>query len=295
MRRLCIAFFTTLALLAPPAVPAAQLAVGMGNEDPSMFSDPLFTSLDLQRVRFVTPWSTALAATPARAAADAFLGAARAGGYQVLVSFATASTQPTRPGPAPSSAAYGRAVSAFLRRYPWVRTYSPWDEANTCSEPICRKPRAAAAYYRALRAACPRCTVIAAEMLDTDYRGMQRYLRAFLAAVGRPAPRLWALHPYTDVNRFRTVGTRTMLATVPGTVWMTEVGGLYAYGRSFPPSTSRQVRAVRWMTRLATSSTRIQRLYYYSFDGGGTFDAGLLWPNGTARPAYGVFAGWVGS
>jgi hypothetical protein len=184
-------------------------------------------------------------------------------------------------------------VRSFVARYPWVRTYSPWDEANTCSEPICRKPRAAAAYYRALRAACPRCTVIAAEVLDTDYRDMQRYLRAFIAAVGRPVPRLWALHPYTDANRFRTVGTRTMLATVPGAVWMTEVGGLYSYGSSFPPSTARQTRAVRWMIRLAGSSSRIARLYYYSFDGGGTFDAGLLWPSGTPRPAYGVFASWA--
>ena len=85
----------------------------------------------------------------------------------------------------------------------------------------------------------------------------------------------------------------TMLATVPGTVWMTEVGGLYSYGRSFPPSTSRQVGAVRWMTRLAASSPGVRRLYYYSFDGGGTFDAGLLWPDGTARPAYTVFADWA--
>ncbi len=284
----------TLAMAGAAPAPGARLAVGMGDEDPSMFADPLFTSLQLQRVRYVTPWNTALAATPARAAADAFLGAAR-GRYGVLVSFATASNQPTRPGPAPSSAAYGRAVRAFVARYPWVRTYSPWDEANTCSEPICRKPRAAAAYYRTLRAACPRCTVIAAEVLDTDWRGMRSYLQRFIAAVGRPTPRLWALHPYTDANRFRTVGTRTMLATVPGTVWMTEVGGLYSYGRSFPPSTSRQTRAVRWMIGLAGSSPRIQRLYYYSFDGGGTFDAGLLWPNGSARPAYGVFAGWVAS
>jgi hypothetical protein len=86
-----------------------------------------------------------------------------------------------------------------------------------------------------------------------------------------------------------------MLATVPGTVWMTEVGALYAYGRSFPPSTTRQTRAARWMIRLATSSPRIAQLDYYSFDLGGSFDSALLWPNGTPRPAYGVFANWVRS
>jgi hypothetical protein len=80
---------------------------------------------------------------------------------------------------------------------------------------------------------------------------------------------------------------------VPGTVWITEVGGLYSWGRSFPPSTSRQVRATKQMFKLATSSSRIQRLYIYSWNGGGTFDAGLLWPDGSPRPAYTTVANWL--
>ncbi len=87
--------------------------------------------------------------------------------------------------------------------------------------------------------------MIAAEVLDTDYTEMRSYLRQFIRYAGKPTPQLWALHPYSDANRFRTIGTRTMLQTVPGTVWFTEVGGLYSYPPSFPPSTARQVRAVQ--------------------------------------------------
>jgi hypothetical protein len=264
---------------------AASLAVGMGEEEPAMFSAPLFTRLRLKRVRYVAGYDTALASNAERQAADAFLGAAHRGGYQVLVSFAHSGVQ-GRARTLPSQAAYARAVKAFIRRYPYVRTYSPWDEVNTCSEPTCRSPRVAAGYYRALKQACRGCTVLGAEVLDTDYTEMRRYLQAFIRYVGRPVPQVWGLHPYSDVNRFRTIGTRTMLATVPGKVWMTEVGGLYSFGRSFPPSTSRQVRATKWMFRLATSSPRIPSLYIYSWAGGGTFDAGLMWPNGSARPAY---------
>ena len=281
------------ALLAlPSAAGAAALSVGMGEEDPAMFSDPQFTALRLKRARYVTGWDTALAPGAQRTAADAFLRTARAAGYDVLVSFAHSGNR-GKMRTLPSAAAYAKGVKAFVKRYPWVRTYSPWDEANTCSEPTCRDPRAAATFYRTLQRACRSCTVIAGKVLDTDYTEMRRYLQQFMKYAGKPTPRLWGLHPYSDANRFRTIGTRTMLETVPGTIWMTEVGGLYSDGASFPPSASRQVRATKQMLRLATSSPRIARLYIYCWYGGGTFDAGLTSAGGVPRPAYDTVADWL--
>lgn len=271
---------------------AARVTIGMGDEQPQIFTDPLLRRLRLTKARLVTGWDTALQPGAQRTDADQYLAAARSAGYDVLVSFAH-SGNPGRQRTLPSQAAYAKAVKAFVKRYPHVRTYSPWDEANTCSEPTCHSPKTAAAYYRTLQRACRSCTVIAAEVLDTDYSEMRAYLRQFIRYAGAPTPRLWALHPYSDANRFRTIGTRTMLQTVPGTVWFTEVGGLYSYPPSFPPSTARQVRAVKQMERLATSNPRIARLYYYSWQGGGSFDAGLTWPSGSARPAYATFASWV--
>lgn len=279
------------AATARPAA-AASLAVGIGDEDASMFGDPLLARLKLRKARYVAGWDTALSAGAERSSADGFLRAARSAGYDVLVSFAHSSNS-GRARTLPSASAYAKGVKAFIKRYPWVRTYSPWDEVNTCSEPTCHSPKSAAAFYRTLQRACRGCTVLAAEVLDTDYREMRSYLQQFLRYAGKPTPQLWGLHNYTDVNRFRTVGTRTLLATVPGKVWITEVGGLYSYPPSFPPSTSRQVRATKQMIRLAGSSSRIQRLYIYSWNGGGAFDAGLLWPNLTARPAYTTVANWL--
>jgi hypothetical protein len=271
---------------------AGPLVIGMGDEGTEMFSDPLLRRLRLRNARLVTGWDTALQAGTQRDDADAYLAAARAAGYQVLVSFAH-SGNAGRAKTLPSAAQYAKAVKAFVKRYPQVRLYSPWDEANTCSEPTCHSPKMAAAYYRTLQRACRGCTVIAAELLDTDYTEMRSYLQQFIRYAGKPTPQLWALHPYSDANRFRTIGTRTLLQTVPGTVWFTEVGGLYSYPPSFPPSTARQVRAVQQMDKLTTSSPRIKRLYYYSWQGGGSFDAGLMWPNGRPRPAYSTFASWV--
>lgn len=296
-RAALLALVAVLAAVSIPAVAprdaaaAQKLVVGMGNPDATFFGEALFTRLRLTKVRYVAAWDTALQPGWERTQADQFMAVAR-GRYDVLVSFARSYT-PGRVGKAPSTATYRKAVAAFVKRYPQVRTYSPWDESNTCSEPTCRRPQLAAAYYRTLQRACRGCTVIAAEMLDTDYRQMRSYLQRFIRAAGKPTPRLWALHPYSDANRFRTIGTRTMLQTVPGTVWMTEVGGIYSFGSSFPPSAARQARATRWATRLAASSPRIARFYYYSFDGGGSFDSGLLSPSGAQRPAYGVFANWV--
>jgi hypothetical protein len=293
-RRLLLLFTVTAVAVAAAATTAASahLTIGIGDEHPQSFGDPLLARLRLRKARLVTGWDTALRPGAQRSSADQYLAAARRAGYDVLVSFAH-SGNAGRTRTLPSAAAYAKGVKAFVKRYPQVRTYSPWDEVNTCSEPTCHAPKAAATYYRTLRSACRRCTVVAAELLDTDYREMRAYLRQFLRYAGRPTPRLWALHPYSDANRFRTIGTRTLLAIVPGTVWFTEVGGLYSFPPSFPRSTGRQVRAVKQMEKLATSSARIQRLYYYSWQGGGTFDAGLTWPSGSARPAYATFAAWV--
>ena len=42
----------------------------------------------------------------------------------------------------------------FRERYPWVRDYLTWNEANHCSQPTCRNPKRAAQYYLALRKHC---------------------------------------------------------------------------------------------------------------------------------------------
>ncbi len=71
------------------------------------------------------------------------------------------------------------------------------NEANHASQPVADDPEAVARYYDALRAACPACTIVAGDVLDSGSyrRWLQRFLRA-----STTTPRLWGLHDYGDVT-----------------------------------------------------------------------------------------------
>ena len=181
-----------------------------------------------------------------------------------------------------------------------MRTYAAWNEVNHISQPTFARPRLAVRYYRVLRADRRRrgFRVLAADVLDTA--NLHRYLRAFLRlAPGRP--RLWGLHNYQDVNDGTSRDTRRMLRTVPGEVWLTEANGIVKFGDApqFRYSETRAARGTRWMLRLADRydmrrrgfRSRLSRVYVYQWFGapaGARFDAGVVGPDGTPRPAYRV-------
>ena len=185
-------------------------------------------------------------------------------------------------------------LASVHRKYPWVRDISPWNEANSSTQPTGRRPDLAAAYYNVVRAGCRGCTIVAADVLDLN--NMRRYLRAFLAKA-KGKPRLWGLHNYRDTNRFRQTGTRQLLATVKGTVWFTETGGIVKFTtqggkKALPTSESRARKAMAYMFRLAElDSKRVKRIYVYQWKvnfKGDRFDAGVVRPNGTPRPSFDV-------
>jgi hypothetical protein len=191
-------------------------------------------------------------------------------------------------------AQYKRAWSAFHKKYPWVRDISPWNEVNSATQPTGARPDLAATYYNVVRANCRGCTIVAADLLDTS--NIRRYVAAFLAKA-RGKPRLWGLHNYTDTNRFRASGTNALLQSVKGTVWLTETGGVVKFvtqgGKvALPKNETRAKKAMDYMFRLAEqNAARIKRIYVYQwkinnvFD---RFDAGVVRPDGTPRPAFDV-------
>jgi hypothetical protein len=306
MRRRLVAV-TVVTVLAVAATSAdGKYRVGIGDQNPAMFSTPAWQALGLNQVRYLVPWDWHL--TGQQAEVDAYMDAARAHGQDVLVTFTAHrgcydlrrySRAPECR--APSASAYRTAVRAFDDAYPWVRTYSAWNEVNHVSQPTVNRPRLAVRYYRVLRSESRRrrFRVMAADVLDTS--NMRRYLRQFLRlAPGRP--RLWGLHNYQDVNRRTSLDTRAMLHIVPGAVWMTETGGMVKFGNGpqFAYSEVRAANRTRWMFRLANRydtkrgrmRSRITRLYAYRWFGeppGAHFDAGLVDPDGSPRRAYAVF------
>jgi hypothetical protein len=268
-------------------------AIGISDNQPTTFTDPNFEILKLRYARLVTPWNS-IFSEPGRL--DAWLQIARAHGIRPLVSFEHSRGQlcPSRKCKAPSKAQYTKAWKAFHKKYPWVKDISPWNEANSATQPTGTHPETAAAFYNVVRASCRGCSIVAADLLDAS--NIRRYAAAFIAKA-KGKPRLWGLHNYTDTNRFRSRGTTALLQTVRGTVWLTETGGVVKFvtqsGKvALPKSESRAKKAMDYMFRLAEqNASRIKRIYVYQWKVNNVFDrfdAGLVRPDGTPRPSFQV-------
>jgi hypothetical protein len=301
-----LTLLTTLLALALTAVPAAAQAatvtVGLGDQNPDVFSDARFQALGLKRVRVITPWNVALSRGD-RNWLDNWLARAQAAGVDPLVSFGAASGSrcPARPCKLPNRATFDRAFRAFRARWPQVRTIGVWNEANHRSQPTFRYPDQAARFFNIIKKRCRGCRIVAADVIDD--KNMVRWVTKF-RAVARGA-HLWGLHNYRDSNPRRGQrygGTKLLLRTVPGKVWLTETGGIVRFvlpdGRTlFPYSERRANVAIGRVLRLARQyRSRIQRLYVYhwrqdSFDN--RFDAGLLNRNGDPRPSYLTLKRWL--
>ena len=273
---------------------SAAVSLGFGDQEARTFEDSRFRALGIERARVIAPWDVALRRSDRRNL-DAWLGAARFRGVEPFVSFgaATKSRCPRRPCRLPALRGYRKAFRAFHRRYPWVRVVSPWNEANHRSQPTFKRPGQAARYYNVVRKYCRNCTIVAADVIDEV--NMVRWLRKFRRYAR--SPRIWGLHNYRDTNRRRGQrygGTRLLLRTVRGKVWLTETGGIVKFtlptGRTlFRHSERRANQAVRRMLRLARRHGRIKRLYVYHWRqpaGRHRFDAGVVRANGKPRPAY---------
>ena len=275
--------------LAVVAAPASALEVGIADQNASSFSDPSLRALGLKDARLIVPWD---AATSEPDAVQAWLDAAQAAGMTTHVAFEHLLHQkcPARTCTAPSRSQYRTAVRAFIARFPQVRTYTTWNEANHQSQPTADAPVAVAGYYDELRAACPACTIVAADVIDSG--SYTSWLRRFQQAAGG-SPSLWGLHNYTDVTYGTTDGTDAALAAMPGEVWVEETGGIVVRrdgrGRELLRyDEQRAAAAIDNAFAIAATRPRITRMYVYQWRAHANdyFDAGLVRPDGSLRPSY---------
>jgi hypothetical protein len=303
-----LAALAGLVLALSSALPAsANYRVGMSEQSATMFSQPAWQTLKLERVRYIVPWDFYKHADQTAYVAS-FMAGAHAAGQDVLVSFSARSGcyvhgrySKSSVCRAPTPSAFHTAFLKFKRAYPWVRTYSPWNEENHVSQPTSTSPRRAAQYYDVVRKACAGCTVMAADVLDQS--NVTSWLRSFLrSSHGRGS--IWGLHNYEDVNRHRSSGLASVLKTVPGQVWLTETGGIVTFLPNFKTSLARASSATRYMFQLADKydskrrgyRSKVTRLYVYRWFGepaGARFDAGLVNPDGSPRPALAQFQKFV--
>ena len=293
---LCAAVLTALALAVPASAAAPRVRpplVGIGEQNPALFSDPFWRDLGVRDVRILVSWDV-LHRDWERAEVDDYMAAAQASGARVLVAFSR-SRDIARAQVTPSPARFAREFRAFRRRYPAVRDFITWNEANHCSQPTCRRPELVAKYFDAIRRRCAGCRIVGADVLDTT--NMAGYVRRFRKAT-RAKRLIWGLHNYVDANRLQTTGTRALLKLVRGEVWFTETGGLVwrlnAPSRiRFPESVPHAAKAVRWVFRLARLFPRVKRVYFYNWNPGPTWDSALMDKRGRPRPAYRVLQRWL--
>lgn len=283
---------------------AGRLQIGIADQSPATFVDPRFRWLGMRSARLVVPWDVLTRPIYLRRADD-WLKAARANGITPLVVFEHSRS---RPHVLPGVRTYTAAVRSFMRRYPWVRQFSAWNEENHVSQPTASHPRRAAEYYNSVAALCRSCQVTAADVLDEP--NMRAWVSSFLRYAHHP--RLWGLHNYYDLNHGGHRQTSLLLRMVRGQIWFSEIGGLVwrydpTHHRFLNRGEAYATRAAGRLLALARVSGRITRIYYYHWRvqttlAGArrvrpprvTWDSGLLRPDCSVRPAFGVIARVLG-
>ena len=138
----------TLALaLLGPAAAAHAAVVGLADQQAQSFADPRVRALGLRHARLTVPWD---AATAEPQAVAAWLAAVQAAGMAPHVAFEHLATDrcPGQPCAAPTAGQYGAAIRRFVARFPQVRTYTAWNEANHASQPVADDPEARRAVLR---------------------------------------------------------------------------------------------------------------------------------------------------
>jgi hypothetical protein len=292
LRPLLLACLLGLAVLPAAAAHARpSLGVGIADNKPDMFSDPRFGQLGIRYVRIVVPYD-AMHDYAARTRVDAWMAGALATGARPLVTF-DRSTHRTSHNP--SAAQMAKSMLAVRKRYPFVKEFATWNEAN-----LAKRPETVARWWTAMRKACPTCTVLGADLIDRPNVGT--WARRFVKAAKR-TPKAWGLHNYNDANTLKTTGTRKLLGAVKGAVWFTETGGVVSRHNGsavkFPTSARHAAQATKFVfSTLVRLSPRVQRVYLYHWNtgvgDGKTWDSGLIGPDDQARPAFGVLQGLLG-
>jgi hypothetical protein len=255
-----------LALLAAPPSAGARVTIGIGQQTPEIFRSPHWHALKAPDVRYITPWDT-IHDPYQLDRLDTWMAAADGAGARVMIGFQKSLKSRRDANRLPTRAEYRRAFKALQKRYPKVRTWIPWNEANNAGSLTGKAPKRAAAYYNIVKKACPRCQVVAGDVLDQS--NLESWLKRYKRHL-KSRPTIWGLHNYHDANARISRSTDLMLRLTKGQLWFTETGGVVkmrvnSNGRMITKNYGirHAAKSTRYVLNLARKSSRIKRIYLY--------------------------------
>jgi hypothetical protein len=305
--RLPILLIAVAALLAVPAAAQAKLTVGIAENNPGMFDDPLFGQMGAKHARLVVSWNVATAKNDEINRVIHYLQLAQLRGVTPLVTFEHARGDATicnrrknrrkAQCKLPTAKQYETAIRRFKTLFPQVRNVVAWNEINHFTQPTYKSPKAAAKFTSIARKVFKGGTVVVADILDQadnvrakrpTFRSTTRYIKAFRKAYKGPRS-ICGIHNYSDTNRFRSTGTKAIIKALGcKQIWLTETGGLYKFV-GYKADQKRQLRATKYMFKVAKANKKIKRAYVYSWFGAprsARFDSGIVGTNGKPRRAF---------
>ncbi|MFL5844705.1 MAG: hypothetical protein ACJ762_08440 [Solirubrobacteraceae bacterium] len=301
LRALALLALLTACLAVPASPAAAKLSVGISEQDSNMFADKWFAPLKVRKARIVVPWNIMSRKDYWPGYLKAWLDGAKRTHVEPHVAFNIAGLEQKYWGKGPTPTQYRTMFRAFHKKYRAVKVFTPWNEENHVFQPTARRPKLAYQYFKIVRAGCPTCTVLAADVLDDA--NLTSWLAKYKRYYNGVGP--WGIHNYQDASKhrsFKTSWTRQMTRAVKGDIWATEAGGMVGFktvkGRvAYKYSLSRQLKSQRYLFTLLRHKgvrQRYKRVYIYNYFGTWTaknhtrnrWDSGLLSVSGTPRPAY---------
>jgi hypothetical protein len=305
MRRLvrtCLSLAALAAVVIAPAS-ASAVTVGISDQQPSTFTNPLYSPLKLKVARVITPYDV-LDEPSEKARLDQWIHNAKIAKQTILISFEHSRLQ-SKYNKAPSVSTYTKAMKAFKKEYGTKFDISPWNEVNVCQaagrmegQPakICKSatgPKLVAQYYSAAKSVFKGRKIVAIDILDgSNVGGAVSYLRKFKHYV-KGTPKYWGIHNYSDTNRGSYSRTSRLIKTInnkKAEIWLTETGGqLKLRGKEY--GQAKAAKALKCMFSMPKRYKQIKRLYIYQFNGADAsndFDAGLIGPDNSLRTGYSV-------
>ena len=305
--RLLPVLIALVSLLAVPAAAQAKLTVGIAENNPGMFDDPLFGQMGAKHARLVVSWNVATAKNDEINRVIHYLQLAQLRGVTPLVTFEHARGDATicnrrknrrkAQCKLPTAKQYEKSMRAFKKLFPAVRNVVAWNEINHFTQPTYKNPKAAAKFTTIARKVFKGGTVVVADILDQadnvrakrpTFRSTTRYIKAFRKAYKGPRS-ICGIHNYSDTNRFRSTGTKAIIKALGcKQIWLTEAGGLYKFV-GYKANQKRQLKATKYMFKVAKANKKIKRAYVYSWFGAprsARFDSGIVGTDGKPRKAF---------